>query len=411
MSDNGGLVKRGRYLEAMRPFAGNGNAKVVTGIRRCGKSSLLDTFAGSLPAGINLIKVDMELSDNAGLGTWRDLLGHVGARLDGSGGNVLVVNEVQDIDGWELAVRDMIARGSCDIYLTGSNSNLLSSEYSTYLGGRYDRIHMMPLSFSECMDFQDKYHGGGDPDRILDRFVRVGGFPILWRYDQDVGSSMKTVRTLVDSSLNNDIMRRYGVRSADLLMRVLRTVVSTVGSYVSAINIHNTLRSAGVSVSPDTVYEYLGHLEAANLIVRAEAVDVRGREALRSTYKYFVTDLAIKHALVGYRRDDMPGHMENIIFTELMGRGYDVRVGRVGGREVDIVADKGDERVYVQACTELSSEDVVKREFGSLEAIGDSHPKYVVLMDAGPHRGVSSKGIMCCGLREFLEMRSYGGLP
>ncbi len=407
MPDKSGLVSRKRYLDSLTPFKGNGNAKVVTGVRRCGKSSLLDTFADALPKNVNVIKIKMEFAENRGLSTWEKLLDHVNSQLEPSGENVLIIDEVQDVPEWELAVRDLIAKGACDIYLTGSNSKLLSSEYSSYLGGRHDLIHIMPLSFSECVEFQERYSGAADPDQVLQRFIRVGGFPILWRYGQDVDSAIKTVRTIVDSSINNDIVVRYNVRNVDLLNRILKTVVSTVGSYVSALNIYNTLVSGGMSVSKAAVYDYLGYLEAANLIIKAETLDIRGREILSANYKYFVTDLAIKHALIGYRPEDTPGHMENIIFTELMGRGYKVHVGRADGKEVDIVADKGDERVYVQACMAFGSEDTIRREFGNLEAIEDNFPKYVVLMDAGPYRGITAKGIICCGLREFLEKRTY----
>ncbi|MDR1690609.1 MAG: ATP-binding protein [Candidatus Methanoplasma sp.] len=397
-------------MNALKPFRGNGNAKVITGIRRCGKSSLLGTFADSLPAGTNVIRINMEFSENIELRTWQKLLEHITARLDDYRENLLIIDEVQDVPGWEIAVRDLIAKSSCDIYITGSNSNLLSSEYSTYLGGRYDSVHVMPLSFSECVEFHEKYHGTANRDDILQRFIRVGGFPILWRYNQDETSSLRTVRTLVDSSVNNDITARYGVRNVDLLMRILKTLASTVGSYVSAVNIYNTLKSNGTSVSKDAVYEYLGYLEAANIIIKAETTDVRGREILRTGHKYYFTDLAIKHSLIGYRPEDTPGHMENIIFTELKGRGYDVHVGRAEGKEVDIVADKGNERIYVQACMTFGSEETIKREFSSLESIDDNHPKFIVLMDVGPYRGISAKGIICCGLREFLEMRTYGGL-
>ncbi|MCL2148942.1 MAG: ATP-binding protein [Methanomassiliicoccaceae archaeon] len=407
MPSENDLVKRERYLSVLRPFKGNGNAKVVTGMRRCGKSSLLETFANSLRGDTNVISISMEHSENAEKRPWRWLLDAVNDRLDPTKENVLIIDEVQGVAEWELAVRDLIAKRKCDIYLTGSNSDLLSSEYSTYLGGRYNDVRMLPLAFSECVEFHERYHGPADPDDLLQRFVLVGGFPILWRFNHDVDSSIRTVRTLVDSSVNNDILNRYGVKNVEILMRILRTVASTIGSYVSAINIFNTLRSAGVPVSKDTVYDYLGHLEAANIIIKTEASDVRGRGVLRSTYKYYLADLAIKHALTGYRPEDAPGHMENIILTELLGRGYDVHVGRVGDKEVDFVADKWNERVYVQACKEIASGGTFKREFGNLESINDSHPKYVVMMNAGMYRGVTSKGIICCSLREFLEMENY----
>jgi len=402
------LVSRTRYLNALMPFRGNGNAKVITGIRRCGKSSLLSTFAETVPKNNNVIVINMEFSENDELKNWKKLLEHVVHRLDKKKENTLILNEVQDIPQWESAVRDLIAKELCDIYLTGSNSNLLSSEYSTYLGGRYDEVRMLPLSFTECVEFNRRYKGGTGPDGLLERFIRVGGFPIIWRYDQDEVSAVKTVRTIVDSSVNNDITKRYGVRNVDLLMMILKTVASTVGSYVSAINIYNTLVSGGVPVSKETVYEYLGYLEAANIIIKAETMDIRGRAVLRSSYKYYVTDLAIKHALLGYRPNDISGHIENIVFTELLGRGYAVYLGRSDEKEVDIVADRGNERIYVQVCTMFGSDETMKRELGSLESIRDNYPKFVVLKDPGVFRGTTSKGIVICGLKEFLEAENPG---
>ena len=407
MSAEKKLVSRKRYLNALMPFRGNGNAKVITGIRRCGKSSLLSTFAETVPKNNNVIAINMEFSENDELKDWKKLLEHVVHRLDKKKENTLILNEVQDIPQWESAVRDLIAKELCDIYLTGSNSNLLSSEYSTYLGGRYDEVRMLPLSFTECVEFDKRYKGGTEPDGLLERFIRVGGFPIIWRYDQDEISAVKTVRTIVDSSVNNDITRRYGVRNVDLLMMILKTVASTVGSYVSAINIYNTLISAGVPVSKETVYEYLGYLEAANLIIKAETMEIRGRAILKASYKYYVTDLAIKHALLGYRPNDISGHIENIVFTELLGRGYNVYVGRSDEKEVDIAAERGNERIYAQVCTMFGSDETMRRELGSLESIRDNHPKFVVLKDPGVFRGITSKGIVICGLRDFLETENY----
>lgn len=396
------LVPRPRYTDRMLPFKGNGNAKVITGIRRCGKSSVMKLFADSCcPDGCNIIYLSMELAENRHLREWEHLLDEVEGRMDPDRQNVLFIDEVQNIWGWELAVRDLIARESCDIYLTGSNSNLLSSEYATHLGGRFNGISMLTLCYSECLSF-DGGHGGEED--VFERFVRIGGFPILWRNPSDIESSMQTVRDLVDVSIANDIELRYGIKNRPLLRDLLRCVLSTVGKYVSANNLYNTLRSAGTKVSPETVYSYLGYLESANLIVRANAFDIRGKRILSSKYKYYAADLGIKHALLGYRPEDTPGHMENMIFTELSGRGYQVHIGDAGGREVDFVAEKGGRRIYVQACQAISSEDTLERELGAFDAIEDSFPKYLVLMDPGVYEGVTEKGIVCCGIRDFLLM-------
>lgn len=394
------LVPRSRYTGRIIPFKGNGNAKVITGIRRCGKSSVMRMFADSFdPDRFNVIYLSMELAENRHLREWMRLLEDIEGRMDPGKESILFIDEVQNIEGWELAIRDLIAKESCDIYLTGSNSNLLSSEYATHLGGRFNSIGMLPLCYSECLSFGERFGFEGD---VFERFVRIGGFPILWRNPADIESSMQTVRDLVDVSIANDIELRYGIKNRPLLRDLLRCVLSTIGKYVSANNLYNTLRSTGTKVSPETVYSYLGYLESANLVVRANVFDIRGKRVLSSKYKYYVSDLGIKHALLGYRPEDTPGHMENMIFTELSGRGYRVHVGDSDGREVDFVAEKGGMRIYVQACQAIQSEDTLKRELSAFDTIDDSFPKYLVLMDPGVFAGVTEKGIVCCGIREFL---------
>ncbi|MGD9706710.1 MAG: ATP-binding protein [Candidatus Delongbacteria bacterium] len=393
------LAERPRYTDKIWPFVGNGNAKIVTGIRRCGKSSVMRIFSESLGDG-NTIYIDMELAENYGLKGWKALLGRVDSLIVEGKRNALFIDEVQNIQGWELAIRDLIARNVCDIYITGSNSDLLSSEYSTHLGGRFNEIGMLPLSYPECVEFRNMYGGDGE---VFDRFIRIGGFPILWRNPTDVQSSMQTVRDIVDVSISNDIEIRYGIKNKLLLRDLLRCTVSMIGNYVSANNIYKTLRSSGIRTSTDTVYEYLGFLESANILIRANVFDIKGRKVLSSKYKYYVTDLGIKHALIGYRPEDTPGHMENMIFTELLGRGYEVYVGDSEGKEIDFVAERNGDRMYIQACQAIQSEETMGREFGNLESIRDSFPKYVVMMEPGVYEGVTDKGIVCCGLKEFLS--------
>ncbi|MDR0523979.1 MAG: ATP-binding protein [Candidatus Methanoplasma sp.] len=394
------LADRPRCVDRIKPFMWNGNAKIVTGIRRCGKSSVLKLVSESIEGDCNAVFINMELAENHDIRGWRDLLSRIDGSIDPSRRNALFIDEVQNVDGWELAIRDVLARGACDVYITGSNSNLLSSEYATHLGGRFNEIRMLPLSLSECADFQREF---GGEEATLERFLRIGGFPALWRHPMGAEASIQTVSDLVEVSIAGDIIRRYDVRNAPLLRDLLRCALSYIGKYVSANNMYNALKSSGAKVSPDTVYEYLGHLESANILIRANAFDVRGKRVLTSKYKYYASDLGIKHALLGYRPEDSPGHMENAIFTELLGRGYRVHVGECGGREIDFVAERGDERVYVQACLSMASEETSERELGSLEAIGDSFPKYVVLMDPGAHAGVTEKGVRCVSLSRFLS--------
>ena len=397
------LVPRHRYAAEIEPFIGNGNAKVITGIRRCGKSMFLELYRRGL-TDANVVFINTELYEFSELNDWQKLLTYIESKYKEGADNVLIVDEIQNIEKWELAIRDLIARRMFDIYLTGSNSNLLSSEYTTHLGGRYNRICMLTLSYKECKVFAERFLPEKD---ILDRYLHIGGFPILWVSDMPERSCMQTVRDITEVILSKDIEQRFRIRNSVLLRDIYRTIVSTLGSYVSSNKIHATLRSAGSKTTVDTVNEYIGYLEAANLIIRADVFDLKGRRILENKHKYYVTDLGLKHSLLGYRPEDISGHMENIVFTELMYRGYDVYVGDYNGREIDIVAVRDGSRVYVQVCSMIDSQKTFDREFGNLNGIRDSFPKYVVMMDPGAYRGVTDSGVICCSLREFLEKEGY----
>ena len=393
------LIQRPLYMDRLAAHAWNGFAKVLVGIRRCGKSSALKLYASGLKD-CNVIYINTELAENYDLRDWKKFLGEVNSRIDGKGRNVLIVDEIQNIEGWDLALRDLIARGACDIYVTGSNSSLLSSDYSTHMGGRFNSMRMYPLSFRECLDFRREFGGTGD---VLERFMRVGGMPSLWRMPEGIDESMGIIRDIVSTSIANDIEERYSLRGRSALTEVLRFVLSTIGSYVSANNIYKSMKSAGSSVSVSTVYAYLEYLENANILIRASVYDLRGHRIIGSKYKYYATDIGIKHALIGYRVNDTPGHMENIIFTDLLSRGFDVYVGDPGGKEIDFVAVKDDRRIYIQVCQTIQSEETMALEFSSLDSVDDSFPKYLVLLEPGPYSGFTDKGVRCCGLEEFLS--------
>lgn len=397
-----GLIRRQKYMDAIEPFAWNGNAKVITGIRRCGKSSLLELIRNGFDSEVNVIHINTEFREYSEIRDWKIFLDLVDSGYRENVKNVLIVDEIQNIDGWELAVRDLIAKRKFDIYLTGSNSNLLSSEYATHLGGRYNRIRMLPLSYRECVEFATAFGLDGD---VLERYMRLGGFPINWISDVPVRSALQTVSDIADVIISVDINRRFNVRNPSLLNDIFRTILSMTGSYVSSNKIYNTLKSSGFRTSVDTVNEYIKYLETANLLIRADVYDLKGRRILENKRKYYAADLSLKHAVLGYRPEDISGHLENIVFTELLYRGYDVYVGDYNGKEIDIVAEKTGERMYVQCCTSISNESTMKREFGNLEHIDDSFPKYVVMMEPGPYSGITDKGIICCGLKEFLEER------
>lgn len=397
------LVSRDRYFAEIEPYVGNGNAKVITGIRRCGKSTLLEIYRHSL-TDANVVYINTELHEFSSLGDWEKLLSYIESEYRQGIDNVLIVDEIQNIEKWELTIRDLIARKMFDIYLIGSNANLLSSEYSTHLGGRFNRIRMLPLSYEECKVFAERFLSKKD---VLDRYMRVGGFPILWISDVPERSCMQTVRDITEVILSKDIEQRFNIRNHVLLRDIYCTILSTIGSYVSSNNIYSTIRSTGSKTTVDTVNEYIGHLEAANLIIRANVFDLKGRRTLENKHKYYATDLGLKHSLLGYRPEDISGHMENILFIELMYRGYEVYVGDYNGKDIDLVAIKDGSRLYIQACSLIDSQKTFDREFGNLAKIPDSFPKYVVMMEPGVYRGVTDTGIICCSLVEFLEKENY----
>ena len=397
------LVSRDRYFAEIEPYVGNGNAKVITGIRRCGKSTLLEIYRHRL-TDANVVYINTELHEFSSLGDWEKLLSYIESEYRQGIDNVLIVDEIQNIEKWELIICDLIARKMFDIYLTGSNANLLSSEYSTHLGGRFNRIRMLPLSYEECKVFAERFLSKKD---VLDRYMRVGGFPILWISDMPERSCMQIVRDITEVILSKDIEQRFNIRNHVLLRDIYRTILSTIGSYVSSNNIYSTIRSTGSKTTVDTVNEYIGHLEAANLIIRANVFDLKGRRTLENKHKYYATDLGLKHSLLGYRPEDISGHMENILFIELMYRGYEVYVGDYNGKEIDLVAIKDGSRLYIQACSSIDSQKTFDREFGNLAKIPDSFPKYVVMMEPGAYRGVTDTGIICCSLVEFLEKENY----
>ena len=390
------LVSRDRYFAEIEPYVGNGNAKVITGIRRCGKSTLLEIYRHRL-TDANVVYINTELHEFSSLGDWEKLLSYIESEYRQGIDNVLIVDEIQNIEKWELIICDLIARKMFDIYLTGSNANLLSSEYSTHLGGRFNRIRMLPLSYEECKVFAERFLSKKD---VLDRYMRVGGFPILWISDVPERSCMQTVRDITEVILSKDIEQRFNIRNHVLLRDIYCTILSTIGSYVSSNNIYSTIRSTGSKTTVDTVNEYIGHLEAANLIIRANVFDLKGRRTLENKHKYYATDLGLKHSLLGYRPEDISGHMENILFIELMYRGYEVYVGDYNGKEIDLVAIKDGSRLYIQACSSIDSQKTFDREFGNLAKIPDSFPKYVVMMEPGAYRGVTDTGIICCSLVE-----------
>ena len=372
-------VDRTMYMGRMRPFVSNGNVKIVTGIRRSGKSTLLKELNGFLEK--KVLRINMELWYNHKYRDPETAYRYIRESIDG-GVEAVIIDEVQDIDHWYDIVRSLVAEEECDLYISGSNSKLLSGEFASLLTGRYNLFGMFTLTYSECIEFAKEYQD--EKTEILPRFLRVGGFPSVWRNRYAESDALLEVSDILGSIMMHDIIARYNVRRPDLLHRILRFFCDNIGNKSSINNIYNTLVTEDRKLAKDLVYQYVDHLESACLIYKAETYDVKGKKILGSSYKYYLADIGLKNAVCGYRPEDINGYVENIVFLEMRARGYEVWIGDYAGKEVDFVCKRGREFVYIQATTELSNEDVVRREFGNLMAIPDNHSKYVVAMRSSP---------------------------
>jgi len=384
---------------------GNRNAKVLTGIRRSGKSTLLEMISDNVKDN-NTIFVDMELWDNRGYRDPEKLYTMIKSSLIPEKKNFLFVDEIQDVTEWESVIRSLIAENCCDIYLAGSNSRLLSGEFATYLSGRLNITDVFPLTFSECLDFEKAYGREHDKNGTLRKFLRYGGFPSVWCNNYKESEAYKEITDIVNTIMMRDIIRRYSVKNPDVLYRILAFMCDNIGNVTSVNNIYTSLRSNDKSIGKDMVYSYVEYLENAYLINKVQTFDIKGKIHLTSNYKYYLGDIGIKNATLGFRADDIAGYMENIIYLELRSRGYTVWIGDNDGKEVDLVGIKNGRYVYVQTALELSSDKVMKREFGNLKGIDDNFPKYVVTLDDGI-LNADIDGIICCKMADFLLRDDY----
>ncbi len=389
-------VDRPLYLNRIKPFARNGNVKIITGVRRSGKSTMLKEL-NRITDG-EILRIDMELWENRIFRNPDTLYGHIRNSVN-EGIKTVAIDEIQDIEGWHEIVRSLIAEGDCDLYITGSNSKLLSGEFASLLTGRYNLFDNFTLTYSECVRFAEEYQD--ENTDVFTRFLHTGGFPSVWRNRYSESEALTEVNDILGSIMMHDIVTRYDVRKPDLLRRIFRYICDNIGNRTSVHGIYNALLAEDRKISKDSVYEYIGCLESACLIYRAETYDVKGKKILTSSYKYYLADIGLKNAVCGFRPEDINDYVENILFLEMRARGYDAWIGDFSGKEVDFVCKKGIETVYLQATTRLSDEDVVKREFGNLRNINDGYPKYVVVTEKSPLDS-DVDGIKCVSLKDYL---------
>lgn len=385
------MIYRPHYMDALRVYRDAPLVKILAGIRRCGKSTLLDMLGEELQKdgvpGDHIINMRYTSEDLDEGMTDKDMYRGIRERMTDNARYYLLLDEVQEIDGWEKAVNSLLESANTDIYVTGSNSKLMAGEISTYLSGRYVSIPVYTLSFAEYLDFR---RGSGLEQReLLNEYIRLGGFPIvaLGRFDQR--ASYQIVEGIYHSVVTNDITKRHNITNYDLFNRVVKFVAENVGKTFSANAIVKFLKGEGRSLSVEAVYNYLEWLEKAFVIYRCQRYDLQGKSVLKTQEKFYLADPSLKYCRMGFSLKSIAAMLENIVYFELRRRGYEVYIGKRETKEIDFVAVRRDERVYVQVCRSLPEDS--DREVGNLLELRDHYSKYVVTLDelaAGNVEGV-----------------------
>lgn len=398
------MIKRESYMRRIRPFINGELVKVMTGIRRSGKSVMLELVKQELlEMGVRaeqFISINFEDMRYLHLCTAQVLHQEILTRAEGIAGKVyLFFDEIQEVKDWEKCVNSLRVALDCDIYITGSNAKLLSGELATYLGGRYVEFVIYPFSFAEFLELYRPTDPRATAGQCFQQYLRFGGMPYLSRLNYQEEPVRQYLSDLYDSVQLKDIVKRNKVRDVDLLERILAYVMANVGTTFSAGSLTKFFKSEQRSVSPETVLNYIRYCCDAYLFYQVKRQDLQGKQILATSEKYYIADHGIREAVFGGNMRDINLVLENIVFLELLRRGYTVTVGKAGEREVDFVCDKRGEKLYVQVTYLLASEETVAREFGVYDGIRDNFPKYVVSMD---ELDLSRSGIKHRNIRDFL---------
>ena len=403
------MFDRPLYVDRIMAFVDAPFIKILTGVRRCGKSTILKLIMkrlveerGIAPEQIVSYRFDSMEYDGYSA---REIYALLKGALAPQRRTYLFLDEVQEIEGWEKVVNSLATDFDVDIYLTGSNSRMMSSEIATYLTGRYVAFRIYTLSFGEYLFFKSHYAEVSDPKQELAEYVRLGGFPgtHLQAYSQDEVYTI--VRDIYNSTVFSDIVRRNQIKKVDQLERVVKYVFNNVGNTFSASSISAYLKSERRSLDNETIYSYLDKLESAYLLHRCSRYDLRGKAILKTQEKFYLADVALRYSVLGYNEDSVAASLENVVYLELLRRGYEVYIGKTPDGEVDFVATRQGEKLYVQVMQEITSEKTEKREYERLLEIHDNYPKYVLLTN--DFAGGNHEGIQTMHVADFLLSDAY----
>lgn len=393
------IIKRPQYLDRLIPYIGKNLIKVLTGQRRVGKSYILKSVAQhirEIDSTANIINIDLEDFAFSHITDAKSLHDEIANRIKEGQKNYIFIDEVQEVEDFDKVIRSLNLNPANDIYITGSNSKMLSSEMASKLAGRRIEMQVHPLSYQEFLEF----HKMEDSDTAMSEYLRFGGLPYLVNLPQR-NTWSEYISGITDAVVYRDIVSRHSLRNNDFLQRLLLFLADNIGQIFTAKKIADFLKSQRISSTVGSVLSYVGYVEEAFIINRSRRWDIEGKRFFEIGEKFFFEDLGIRNSIVGFRPHDISGLMENAVYNQLRIQGYDVKTGVLnGGKEIDFVAEKDGERKYIQVAMTVADKATAEREYGNLTSIPDNYEKIVVTYrDSFPN---TFKGIKTMTLREFL---------
>lgn len=398
------MLIRQSYIDQITPFIDMPFVKILTGVRRCGKSTMMLMLMDELKKrGIsenNIVRFNFDTLEWQNVEA-KQVFEIIKAKLVPNERTYLFLDEIQEIEHWERLVNTFMEEAdyNVDIFVTGSNSKMMSSEISTYLTGRYVSFRIHPLSFAEYLEFRKAYSELSNLNKEFLRYIEYGGFPAVHLKPLTLDEAYVIVKDIYNTTIFTDIVKRNQIRKVDQLERIVKYAFDNIGNTFSANSIKGFMQSQSRKIDVETVYNYLSKLESAYILNRCSRKDLQGREILKTQEKFYLADTSFKHAVLGYRQDDISQTLENIVYLELRRRGYDVYVGKLDTQEIDFACEKQGKMIYIQVAYLLADLKTQEREFGNLLKIPDNYPKYVVSMD---EVDMSQKGIIHLNIKDFL---------
>lgn len=403
------MIERPLYLDKIMPFVDTPFVKILTGVRRCGKSTILKMIIKKLREEKHVVDEQilnyrfdsMEYGDM----TTKELYLELKSKIIQSKKTYLFLDEIQEIEGWEKVVNTLASDFDVDIYITESNSRMMSSEISTYLTGSYITFYIYTLSFEEYLMFKKSYTTLKDLKQEFSQYVRLGGFPATHLQDYSQDEVYTIVKDIYNSTIFSDIVRRNPVKKIDQLERVVKYTFNNIGNTFSAKSISNYFKSEQRKIDNETVHSYLEKLQKAYILHKCSRYDLQGKNILKTQEKFYLADVSLRYSELGYTVDSVASSLENIVYLELKRRGYNVYIGKTKDKEIDFVATKQNEKIYVQVTQEIKSEKIQKSEYEQLLEIRDNYPKYVVMAD--DFAGGNYEGIKTMNIVDFLLSKEY----